>query len=107
MFVDFYPYSAGKWEEAFELLDLMPSEGVKPDLTTCNIALDACVKVSRKYNHVFCRVCPRNLVCAVCSCTKAKNNDHIPHFPFPKHVPDVMSKRSVDGAQKVVRLTTL
>lgn len=52
-FVNLLPCSAGKWEEAFELLDVMPSEGVKPDLTTCNIALDACVKVVQKYNYVF------------------------------------------------------
>lgn len=37
--------SGGKWETALQLLELMPSEGVTPDLMTYNIALDACVKV--------------------------------------------------------------
>lgn len=37
--------SGGKWEAALQLLELMPSEGVTPDLMTYNIALDACVKV--------------------------------------------------------------
>lgn len=39
------PTSGGKWEAALQLLELMPSEGVRPDLMTYNIALDACVKV--------------------------------------------------------------
>lgn len=37
--------SGGKWEVALQLLELMPSEGVTPDLRTYNTALDACVKV--------------------------------------------------------------
>lgn len=37
--------SEGKWEAALQLLELMPSEGVTPDITTFNTALDACVKV--------------------------------------------------------------
>lgn len=37
--------SEGKWEAALQLLELMPSEEVTPDLVTHNIALDACVKV--------------------------------------------------------------
>lgn len=45
-----YCISEGKWEAALQLLELMPSEGVAPDLVTYNIALDACVKVCRRYD---------------------------------------------------------
>lgn len=39
------PSSSGMWKPALQLLEIMPSEGVRPDLTTYNAALDVCAKV--------------------------------------------------------------
>ena len=54
-----YCISEGKWEAALQLLELMPSEGVAPDLVTYNIALDACVKVCRRYDTQGMQCCLR------------------------------------------------
>lgn len=37
--------SGGKWEVALQLLELMPTENLKADLTTYNSCLNAFVKV--------------------------------------------------------------